>query len=153
MAATGGKPPGDIELLLDMSRALVALAVRSMGAIDGAVSLPQFRTLTVLERLGACTAGLLADQVGLHPSTMTRICDRLVADELVTREVQAQNRRQVEVAITPAGSTLVHKVWQARADALNRALRKMTPDQRRCLREVAPSLTGVLGIEPRGGPW
>lgn len=36
-------PTSDASLLMDLSRSLVAVAVRSLGMIDGEVSLPQFR--------------------------------------------------------------------------------------------------------------
>lgn len=72
----------DVSLVMDLSRALVAVVVRSLGAIDGEVPLPQFRALVVLRRVGPGNAGELADAVGLHISTITRICDRLVAAAL-----------------------------------------------------------------------
>src|SRR4051812_28835803 len=118
-------PNRDVTLLMDLSRALVAVAVRSLGAIDGEVPLPQFRALAVLHRTGPCNASDLADAVGLHVSTITRICDRLVGSGLITREIQTGNRREVQLAITAAGSALVEQVWSERAGELSSALRRM----------------------------
>jgi DNA-binding MarR family transcriptional regulator len=144
VAGGAGGKADDVTLLMDLSRALVGLAVRSMGAIDGAVSLPQFRALTVLQRLGPCTAGDLAEGVGLHVSTITRLCDRLVEQALITREVRPENRRQVQLAITSSGSSLVQTVWSARADELNAALGGLSRAQRACLREVVGPVTLAL---------
>jgi DNA-binding MarR family transcriptional regulator len=138
---------------MDLSRSLVALAVRSMGAIDGAVTLPQFRALAVLERIGPCNAGQLAAGVGLHVSSITRLCDRLVAAGLLTREVRPDNRREVELQITPEGSELVHTVWSARAGELGGALRGLTAEQRTALREVVPALLDVLGDPATADTW
>lgn len=150
---TRTQPSADVRLLMDLSRSLVALAVRSIGAIDGAVTLPQFRALAVLERLGPCSAGQLAAGVGLHVSSITRLCDRLVAAELLTREVRPDNRREVELRITPAGSDLVHTVWTARATELTTALRGLTAEQRTALRQVVAPLLEVLGDPALADAW
>jgi DNA-binding MarR family transcriptional regulator len=141
----------DVAVLMDLSRALVGLAVRSMGAVDGAVTLPQFRALAVLDRLGPCRAGELAEAVGLHVSTITRLCDRLVAAGLISREVRPDNRRQVELDITPAGSSLVDKVRTERERELAAALRRLTTRQRSCLREAAGPLAETLDEQTSGG--
>jgi DNA-binding MarR family transcriptional regulator len=138
---------------MDLSRSLVALAVRSLGAIDGAVTLPQFRALAVLERIGPCNAGQLAAGVGLHVSSITRLCDRLVAAQLLTREVRPDNRREVELRITTSGSDLVHTVWSARATELGTALRGLSADQRTALRQVVPALLDVLGDPSTADAW
>lgn len=138
-------PISDASLLMDLSRSLVVVAVRSLGMIDGEVSLPQFRALVVLKRVGPCNAGQLADGIGLHISTVTRLCDRLVSAGLITRQVRPENRREVELTITPAGSELVDRVWSARSAELSAALRSLNAAQRSCLRDVIPPLLGVLG--------
>lgn len=139
------QPSGtDIGLLVDLSRRLVAVAVRSLAAIDGAVPLPQFRALTVLERVGPSNASSLAAAVGLHISSITRMSDRLVEAGLMTREVNPDNRREVELRITDTGSKLVHQVWQARSKELAQALRTLSPVQRGSLRAAIPPLLDVL---------
>lgn len=138
-------PISDVSLLLDLSRSLVAVAVRSLGMIDGEVPLPQFRALVVLKRDGPCNAGELADGIGLHISTVTRLCDRLVAAGLIMRQLRPENRREVELTITPAGSELVERVWLARSTELSAALRSLSTAQRSCLRDAIPLLLGALG--------
>lgn len=135
----------DVSLLMDLSRSLVAVAVRSLGAIDGEVPLPQFRALVALRRVGPCNAGELSEAVGLHISTITRICDRLVASELMTRVVRADNRREVELSITPSGLALVDRVWVARSAELSSAVRGLTAAERTSLRALVPSLIARLG--------
>ncbi|MDQ6649259.1 MAG: MarR family transcriptional regulator [Actinomycetota bacterium] len=144
-------PSGDVSLLLELSRALVAVAVRSLGAIDGEVPLAQFRALVVLKRVGPCNAGELAEAVGLHVSTLTRICDRLVTARLITREVKPASRREVELDITPAGAALVDRVWAARSAELSSALRGLTPNERDALRVAIPALLVGLGTPAADG--
>jgi DNA-binding MarR family transcriptional regulator len=136
--------PSDVAVLMDLSRALVGLAVRSMAAVDGAVTLPQFRALVVLADRGPCSASELAAAVGLHGSTITRLCDRLLAADLITRQVRPENRRKIELAITPAGAALVRKVWKARERELAAALRRLSTAQRSSLREAAGPLAEIV---------
>jgi DNA-binding MarR family transcriptional regulator len=144
MATKRNPSPTDVSLMFDLSRALVGVAVRSLRTVDNDLPLPQLRALTVLERSGPCNAGGLAEAVGLHISSITRLCDRLVERELITRQTRPGNRREVEIAITPAGSALVRTVWAARSAELSAALRSLDPAQRASLREVIPPLLAVL---------
>lgn len=144
MASNRGPTPADISLFVELSRALVAVSVRSVGAIDGVVTLPQFRALAVLERRGPCSAGELATGVGLHVSSITRLCDRLVDRGLITRETRPDNRRQVELTITDEGSKLVQQVWAARAVDLAEALSALTTAERTALRDAVAPLLAVL---------
>lgn len=143
----------DVSFLMELSRSLVARSVRSLSAIDGAVTLPQFRALAVLKQVGPCNAGQLAAAVGLHISSTTRLCDRLVVAGLITREVRRDNRRAVELRITQSGSELVQTVWAARAEELSGALRALTGEQRAALRELVPPLLAVLGDPMTSGAW
>lgn len=96
------------------SRVLVALAVRSLAAAPADVTLPQYRALVVLASRGPQGAGALAAELAVAPSSVTRLCDRLVAKSMAERHVSAQSRRAVEIAITEQGAALVAAVTRAR---------------------------------------
>lgn len=100
------------EALLLASRALVAVAARSLADADG-VTLPQWRALVVLSG-GPAPVSALADALDVHPTTATRLCDRLVRKRLVRRVPGADDRRAVEVHLTAAGKRLVHRVTDRR---------------------------------------
>lgn len=138
--ATPTAPPRDVSDLVELSRLLVSVAYRSLEAPEQALPLPQFRTLTVLSRLGPCTAGGLADALGQVGSTVTRICDRLVAAGLVTRQNRPDNRREVEIALTNAGARMVQEVLTARAAEFEHILGRMRPASRAALAKVLPEL-------------
>jgi DNA-binding MarR family transcriptional regulator len=55
--------------------------------------------------------GELADEVTISRSGLTRLVDRIEAERLLERRASATDRRAVEVAITPAGSKLLRKMW------------------------------------------
>jgi DNA-binding MarR family transcriptional regulator len=55
--------------------------------------------------------GELADEVTISRSGLTRLVDRIEAEGLLERRASVTDRRAVEVAITPAGSKLLRKMW------------------------------------------
>ena len=107
-----------VDAALRASRALVAIAARSLATVDADVTLVQYRTLVVLAGRGPQTVGALAAAIGVHPSTATRMCDRLVTKRLIRRAGSADNRRQVVVSLTAKGGRLVDSVTSRRRDEL-----------------------------------
>ena len=73
-----GTTEGVVDSLMRASRALVAITARSLASVSDDVTLPQFRTLVVLAHGGPQTVTALAEHLGVHASTMTRMCTRLV---------------------------------------------------------------------------
>ena len=132
--------PRDVDDLVELSRLLVSVAYRSLEVPAKPLPLPQFRALTVLARQGPCSAGGLAESLDQVGSTVTRICDKLVAAGLVTRQNRPDNRREVEVAITDEGRRLVDQVLDARATELEQLLGRMPKPSRAALAKVLPEL-------------
>src|SRR6201996_7685451 len=71
--------PGAAEVLQAATRVLAGVALRSLDALDAAVTLPQFRLLAILADLGPVPSGQAARALGLDPSTVTRLAGRMVA--------------------------------------------------------------------------
>jgi DNA-binding MarR family transcriptional regulator len=99
-----------VTALLAASRALVAVSLRSLTELHDTVTLPQFRTLVVLEAEGVTNLNRLAKVLDVNASSAVRMVDRLVAAGLVTREENPDNRRQVLLGVTPAGADIVRRV-------------------------------------------
>ena len=85
--ATLSSPPPDAaelasqtaEVLQAATRVLAGVALRSLEALDGAVTLPQFRMLAVLADLGRARSVQVARALGLEASTVTRLACGLSA--------------------------------------------------------------------------
>ena len=112
--------------MLLASRAMVGIAARSLPE-DADVTLVQFRALVLLNRDGALNAGRLAELLAVSPSTVTGLCDRLIAKGLVDRETRATNRREVVVTLAPAGRELVESAVAIRRKEIARILAKVSP--------------------------
>jgi DNA-binding MarR family transcriptional regulator len=134
-----------VDCLLSASRALVALAARSLAGLDAEVTLPQYRTLVVLAARGPQRAVEVADELSVNPSTGTRMCDRLVRKGLVRRSRTAADRRGVRLALTPAGRALVDEVTQRRRAELTRIVAAIPPSGHTALVRALRSFTTATG--------
>ena len=68
-----------IDALLAASRQLVAIAARSVAAVEENLTLPQYRMLVVLDTHGPSSLARLADALEVNASTALRMVDRLAA--------------------------------------------------------------------------
>jgi DNA-binding MarR family transcriptional regulator len=100
--------------VLAASRALVAVAARSLATVADDVTLPQYRVLIELASRGPLRLADLAGALGVDRSTATRMCDRLVRKRLVSRRRISEDRRGVRVALNSAGAELVTDVSRRR---------------------------------------
>ena len=109
-------PPNDqlVDAVLSASRVLVAIAARSLAEVGEEVTLTQYRSLVVLASRGPQGMAALADAVGVTSPTASRMCERLVRKGLVTRRADRRDRRQVRIALSPAGRRLVDTVTTRR---------------------------------------
>ena len=142
------------DALLDASRALVAVAARSLADVDE-VTLPQFRALVVLTRPDPVTVGDLAAALALHPSTATRMCDRLERKQLLRRNWGVStDRRETTVTLTARGRRLVERVTERRRHDLAAIAASIPPAQRghviRALTTFAEAAAELPGVDPFG---
>lgn len=142
------------DAVLTASRVLVAVASRSIVAVDGTVTLPQFRALVVLDHADR-TVGELARELRVQPSTATRLCDRLVRKELVTRQVDPSNRREVTVTLSPSGRELVHDVTARRRREIAGIVAEVPARQRAAIVRALHAFCAAAGEEPATStvPW
>jgi len=117
-----------VDALLAASRALVGVSARSLADVDD-VTLPQFRGLVVLATSGALTVGELAERLDIHPSTATRLCDRLVRKGLIRRVERSADRRETDIVLAGKGRRLVERVTLRRRSDLVAITRRMSEDQ------------------------
>jgi DNA-binding MarR family transcriptional regulator len=141
-----------VDAVLRASRVLVSVAARSLAGVTEDVTLPQYRALVVLAGRGSMRPGELADALGSHPSTITRMCDRLVASRLIGRQHSPTNRREVKLALTPRGRRLVDRVTVKRRAELAAIVSRVPARDRAALARVLNALGDAAG-EPAEGVW
>ena len=69
------------------------------------ITMPQAKVLFVVSAAGEMHMSALAERLGVSPSTVSGIVDRLVDQGLVARHDDPADRRQVVISATDAGAT------------------------------------------------
>lgn len=141
-----------VDAVLRASRVLVSVAARSLSRVEGNVTIPQYRALVVLASRGPQSAGALADVLGVHSSTLTRLCDRLVAKGLITRDDEPGNRRRVTLALTARGRALVRSVTNRRRKEIASIVARVPRRQRAALVDALHAFGEAAG-EPADASW
>jgi DNA-binding MarR family transcriptional regulator len=108
--------------------------------------------MVVLASRGPQTAGALAASLRIHLSTLTRLCDRLVAKGLITRQEEPANRRRVVLSLTSRGKRLVRSVTTTRRDEIAGILRRVPAVQRGELVAALRAFGDAAG-EPADSSW
>jgi DNA-binding MarR family transcriptional regulator len=96
------------------------------------ITLTQLSVLREL-RQGPQNAGKLGVAVGLSPTSITRLVDRLESRGLVGRRRESEDRRCVEIHLEPAAERLLGQIRVLRGSVLHRAVESMTRVERRRL--------------------
>jgi DNA-binding MarR family transcriptional regulator len=142
-----------VDALLSASRAMVALAARSLADLDAEVTLPQYRALVVLASRGPQRVVDIAAELGVNPSTGTRMCDRLVVKRLIRRQRSSSDRREIRVTLTAAGRQLVEEVTHRRRVELERVVDTIPATSRTPVAKALRSLAATTGEVPEGDWW
>jgi DNA-binding MarR family transcriptional regulator len=137
-----------VSATLAASRALVGVAARSLVGLDDEVTLAQFRTLVLMDTRGPQTAGSLAADLAIHPSTATRLFDRLERKGLICRTASADNRREVTIELADPGRRLVADVTAARRAQLAQILIQLPHARRRPVIKAFQEFAAAAGEAP-----
>jgi DNA-binding MarR family transcriptional regulator len=134
-----------VDAVLGASRALVAVAARSLANLAEDVTLAQYRVLVELAARGPQRPADLATALGVDRSTATRMCERLVRKQLVRRRRTTTDRRTVRVALTPLGRGLVDEATRRRRAEIAQILQGMAKADQR------PVLTALRAFADAAG--
>jgi DNA-binding MarR family transcriptional regulator len=125
-----------IEAVMAATRLLMGLSSRSIAAVDESITLPQFRLLSTLHAQGALKLSSLADYLEVNPSTATRMIDRLIGSNLVSRQVNPNSRREIMVELTRTGTSVVNKINEKRRSEIAAVVARMPRNTRGALVEA-----------------
>lgn len=119
------------ETVLRASRALVAVAAASIAAVEEQADIVEVRVLAVVSARGSVALREVADGLGLHVSTASRLCDRMVDRGLLHRQDDPADRRQLALSLTGDGTRVVDRMRGHRRRSVDQILSRMPGDQRR----------------------
>jgi DNA-binding MarR family transcriptional regulator len=119
-----------------MERGLTVLlnaCERAVEGIGSSVPSVQLRALLIIDRMGSLNLNQLASGLGASASASSRLCDRMAAAGLLTRERAAGSRREIVLVLTESGRRLAGWVREQRRAALDELLKAMGADGREAL--------------------
>jgi DNA-binding MarR family transcriptional regulator len=93
------------------------------------LTMTQLRVLFMLRADDGLAAGALAERLGVTPSTLTRIMDRLVRNHLVRRVSDDGDRRLVRHHLSGRGSRTVTEVERTGRERMNDILARLSEEQ------------------------
>jgi len=126
---------------------------RRENALLGLTS-AQVRVLSTLLEAEDIPSGELADRLGLAPSTVTRLCDVLVRKGMVERRAEPEDRRRVNLALTPPGFRTARELDRWEAAAIDRLATSIVSGQRAELLQNMDLLIHALTVDlPRDEEW
>jgi DNA-binding MarR family transcriptional regulator len=129
-------------------------AIQTLMRPDLDLTLPQMITLLAIRAHGPCRMGTLVEATRQSGGTVTGIVDRLIDDGLMARTHAIDDRRAVEVALTPAGAERLRLVGMARHEDMCRLLAHFDDNQlaefERLLRMLTLALHDELARGDRG---
>jgi DNA-binding MarR family transcriptional regulator len=93
------------------------------------LTMTQMRVLFLLRAESGPSAGALAESLSVTPSTLTRIMDRLVRNQLVQREGDDNDRRLVRHCLTSDGLKMVEELERAGRARMDQVFDRLSADQ------------------------
>lgn len=90
---------------------------------------PQLVCVRQLLKHGSMAPGTLAKRISLSPATITGIVDRLEKRNIVTRERSTEDKRKVEIALTPEGRKLVKQMPPPLHESFSRRLEELSEEE------------------------
>ncbi|MBT2566389.1 MarR family transcriptional regulator [Arthrobacter sp. ISL-85] len=124
---------------------LLGVAARSVAEVEDVVNTPQLRVLVRIHARGPQNLGGVAAELGVHASNATRICDRLVAADLLERREDPADRRYVRLELTPKGQSLVNTMLDHRRQAIAKVISRMPAGRRPALAVALEAFAAAAG--------
>ncbi len=137
-----------MDAVLGASRALVAVAARSLATVADDVTLAQYRVLIELASRGPQRVADLATALSVDRSTATRMCERLVRKRLVHRRRLSEDRRVVRVSLSATGAELVSEVSRRRRQEIAAIVQRIPSAHRAPVLEALRAFAAAAGEVP-----
>lgn len=115
--------------------------------VELGLTMTQLRVLFLLWIEDGAAAGTLAERLNVTPSTLTRIVDRLVRQQLVRRETDDCDRRLVRHYLSDSGAATVEEMERGGRARMNRVMGRLSDSQLERLAIALDDLDAVLEAE------
>lgn len=128
--------------------------IRAMGRLRNLVhegmdlSYNQYKTLLTIADREECSLGDLAGDLEVAMSSASQMVNRLVERGLVNRELAADNRRQVVIALSPEGRRFIENLQKELVRVYEKVLARLGEDDQEALVRSLETMTRILNTLP-----
>lgn len=119
-------------------------ALRPEAWRDVDLTISQFKALVFLRAQEPMSLGALADALGIRQASASALVERLVRLDLVSREEDPNDRRQVQLTLARGGREFLERFEERRSARLRRALKSLDPDSLLHLEKALSTLAAAL---------
>ncbi len=137
-------------MAVDLALAPV-LSLAARAAVGGVtrISASQLQALLTIDRHGSLNLTTLAEALAVLPSSATRLCERMLAADLVTKRPATLDRREVVISLTSSGEALIADIRRVRCGLLADALATMPEaGQQSLLSGLAALAAELVAVTP-----
>ena len=126
---------------IKLSRAAEAVGQRINDHLKAAhLTISQFGVLEALYHLGPLQPGQLAEKILKSSGNLTLVIDNLVKRGLVQRQRRADDRRCIDIQLTPAGRDLIADLMPGHVAGVVAAFAPLTPEEQAQLGDLCRRL-------------
>ncbi len=108
---------------------------------------PQLWALKTISREGSLPLGELSKKMYLDPSTISGVIDRLESKGYVARDRSQEDRRVVNVRLTPEGESLVKKAPNPAQGKMIHGLRRLSEDELSAIYHSVEKLVEIMEVQ------
>ena len=126
-------PKAAEDQLLDLLNRLRKLTFAQHPLQDTGVTMPQLALLDWLAAAPGCSVQEIANGLGLTAPTVSVSVRRLEKAGLLKRQPDPQDKRALQLFLTPQGQALQERAWAFRREKTRRLLAGLSPDERTML--------------------
>jgi DNA-binding MarR family transcriptional regulator len=121
---------------------IVRAEMRRHRAAD--LSVPQFRTLSFLNRQAGASLSQVAEHIGLTLPSISLLVDGLVERKLILRNTHATDRRRVTLVLTARGQSVLEVAHDATQAALAEKLAALSTQNRAPVVQAMRALRSIF---------
>lgn len=125
-------------------RQYMSILERALATID--LDIPRWRVLMVLHSKKKASVSEISDHSIVKLSTMTKIIQRMVAEDLVSSEQSSADRRVTVVTITPKGEAAGRAASEIASRIMRQAFVQFSQEEIAQLNGLLKKLTRELAI-------
>lgn len=109
------------------------------------VTVPQLRTLLFVSRNPDVNLSALADHLGIGLTGASGMVDRLVRQGLLSRETDPNERRRIQLDVTPEGRARLDEAVAHTRESVNEVLAGLSPQEAAVVTEAMAVLRTRFG--------